>query len=151
MVDKVICGFDSRGEKQIGAIVAALKKLKLKPVVVDCAGLDYVDATLKCITAFEKDNSADAICLACGTGVGVSIVANRFSFIRAVNADSAEKAYFARRHEDANCLCLAAGYSDGTKTINAPQIQETIDTFFKTEFEGGRHKERVDKLQKMGE
>ena len=75
--------------------------------------------------------------LICGSGYGMSIAANRHPLIRAVVCRSVEEAEMARKHNDANVLCLGA---DFTTTNKAKKICEA---FFTTKFEGGRHKKRI--------
>ena len=81
--------------------------------------------------------------LICGSGYGVSIAANRFKDVRAVVCRTPKEAEMARRHNNANVLCLGA---DFTKTSQAKKI---VKTFFTTKFEGGRHQRRVKKLGKL--
>ncbi len=83
---------------------------------------------------------ADRAVLVCGSGVGVSIVANKVDGVRAVNAHDAEEAEMSRRHNDANVLALAGRRLDSGE---APAI---IERFLGTEFEGGRHQRRVDQI-----
>ena len=81
--------------------------------------------------------------LICGSGYGVSIAANRFKDVRAVVCRTTKEAEMARRHNNANVLCLGA---DFTTTGQAKKI---VKTFFTTKFEGGRHQRRVNKLGKL--
>ena len=81
--------------------------------------------------------------LICGSGYGVSIAANRFKDIRAVVCRTPKEAEMARRHNNANALCLGA---DFTTTSQAKKI---VKAFFTTDFEGGRHQRRVKKLGKL--
>ena len=81
--------------------------------------------------------------LICGSGYGVSIAANRFKDIRAVVCRTPKEAEMARRHNNANVLCLGA---DFTTTSQAKKI---VKAFFTTDFEGGRHQRRVKKLGKL--
>jgi len=86
------------------------------------------------------DGNADRAVLICGSGVGVCIAANKVDGVRAVNAHDPEEAEMSRRHNDANVLCLA-GRRLGT---DAPKA--IIESFMKTDFEGGRHQRRVDQI-----
>ena len=81
--------------------------------------------------------------LICGSGYGVSIAANRFKDVRAVVCRTPREAEMARRHNNANVLCLGA---DFTTTSQAKKI---VKAFFTTDFEGGRHQRRVKKLGKL--
>ena len=92
-----------------------------------------------------SDGEAKRGVLLCGTGLGMSYVANRYPHVRAAVVWSPEIAEMARRHNDANVLVLPARYlSDG----DAEQI---LRTFLETPFEGGRHERRVDKIERQGE
>lgn len=75
--------------------------------------------------------------LVCGSGIGMSIAANKIKGIRAALCYEPLFAEMARKHNDANVLCLGARFS------GAETIKKIIDVFLKTEFEGGRHAERV--------
>ena len=83
---------------------------------------------------------ADRAVLACGSGVGVSIVANKVDGVRAVNAHDAEEAEMSRRHNDANVLALAG------RRLEEGDAQGIIERFLDTDFEGGRHERRVDQI-----
>lgn len=79
--------------------------------------------------------------LVCGSGVGVAIVANKVSGIRAVNAHDAEEAQLARAHNDANVVTLSGRRLQGT------QADDIVRAFIDGEFEGGRHSRRVDLIE----
>jgi len=80
---------------------------------------------------------AERAVLVCGSGVGVSIVANKVDGVRAVNAHDAEEAEMSRRHNDANVLALAG------RGLGAEDAGAIVERFLATEFEGGRHERRV--------
>jgi ribose 5-phosphate isomerase B len=83
--------------------------------------------------------------LLCGSGIGVSMVANRFKGIRAALCRDEEDARLTRLHNDANVLCLS-----GRRT--APElIQKMADVFLSSPFEGGRHQTRIDQFNLLGE
>ena len=81
--------------------------------------------------------------LVCGSGYGVSIAANRFKDIRAVVCRTPREAEMARRHNNANVLCLGADFT------TMSQAKKIVKAFFTTDFEGGRHQRRVKKLGKL--
>jgi ribose 5-phosphate isomerase B len=83
---------------------------------------------------------AERAVIVCGSGVGVSIVANKVGGVRAVNAHDAEEAEMSRRHNDANVLALAG------RRLSPDEARPIVETFFTTEFEGGRHERRVDQI-----
>ena len=102
--------------------------------------VDYPDVVKEMGHYFDKDNYG---ILVCGSGYGVSIAANRFKNIRAVVCRTPKEAEMARRHNNANVLCLGADFT--TKS----QAKKIVKTFFTTDFEGGRHQRRVKKLGKL--
>ncbi len=80
--------------------------------------------------------------LICGSGVGMSIAANRHSGIRAALVHDAEGARLARQHNDANVLVLAG------RRLTGEAARNCVAAFLETDFEGGRHRRRLDKLAK---
>ncbi|MEM7783229.1 MAG: ribose 5-phosphate isomerase B [Planctomycetota bacterium] len=78
--------------------------------------------------------------LVCGTGIGMSIAANKITGIRAAVCKDAETASLSRQHNDANILCLA------TNHFQPDQFEEIITAWLDAEFEGGRHARRLDKV-----
>ena len=88
---------------------------------------------------------ADRGVLACGSGVGVAIVANKVAGVRAVNAHDASEAEMARRHNDANVVTLS-GARLGPEAADA-----IVAAFLRTEFEGGRHARRVNQISALEE
>jgi ribose 5-phosphate isomerase B len=83
---------------------------------------------------------AERAVLVCGSGVGVSIVANKVDGVRAVNAHDSDEAAMSRRHNDANVLALAG------RRLSDEDAREIVERFLATEFEGGRHQRRVDQI-----
>lgn len=100
---------------------------------------DYAYAVAKSIA--EGDNELGIII--CGSGVGVSITANKVKGIRAANCFNIEMASLARQHNNANVICL------GARFITPEQATEMVTTFLTTEFEGGRHERRVYKIHDL--
>lgn len=82
--------------------------------------------------------------LICGTGIGMSITANRHRGVRAALCHDAFTAELARRHNDANVLCM------GGRTTGPGVAVQMLDIFLATPFEGGRHQRRVDKVEEQG-
>lgn len=85
-------------------------------------------------------NNFDRGIIVCGSGIGVSIMANRFKNVRAALCWDLTTAKLSRSHNDANILCL------GQRVTDAKLVLEMVDLWLKTEFEGGRHQRRVDML-----
>ena len=83
--------------------------------------------------------------LLCGSGIGVSIVANRYKGIRAALCRNPLDAEMAKKHNDANVLCL------GARTNSKEELKLIIDSWFKAQFEGGRHGDRLKKFENLGE
>src|SRR3954452_1812753 len=84
------------------------------------------------------DGEVERGVLVCGTGVGVSIVANKVDGVRAVNAHDADEAELSRRHNDVNVLALAG------RRLSPEQADRIVEAFLATEFDAGRHETRVD-------
>lgn len=97
---------------------------------------DYAYAAAKTI----GDGTNDMGVIICGSGVGVSITANKVKSVRAANCFNNEMAALARQHNNANIICL------GARFLTEDQSKEMVKTFVTTEFEGGRHQRRVDKI-----
>ena len=103
--------------------------------------VDYPDYAKKLALSVKKKSSFGI--LICGSGIGVSIAANRFKKIRAAVCYNQLSASLARKHNNANVLCL------GARLINFNNTKKIINTFISTKFEGGRHTTRVKKLDKL--
>ena len=115
--------------------------------VVDCgtdsaASVDYPVIADKVCKQIQS-GTADMGILVCGTGIGMSIAANKHKGIRAAVCWRRECADLARRHNDANVLCL------GARMLDASEMENLIAVFLSSGFEGGRHKTRVDMLNAL--
>ena len=88
---------------------------------------------------------ADLGVIVCGTGIGISIAANKVSGIRAALCTDSYMARMARLHNDANILAL------GARVVGMGVAEDIVDTFIHTSFEGGRHSERVDMIMRIKE
>jgi RpiB/LacA/LacB family sugar-phosphate isomerase len=86
------------------------------------------------------EGRADRGLCVCGTGIGISISANKVRGVRAALVHDATTAALARRHNDANVVCL------GGRTTGTAEATDAVDTFFSTEFEGGRHVRRLEEI-----
>lgn len=103
---------------------------------------DYPDKAQEVCRAV-LDGRADMAVLVCGTGVGMSIAANKIRGIRAACCSDCFSAKYTRLHNDANVLCL------GERVVGAGLAAELADVFIRTEFEGGRHIIRVEKINAL--
>ena len=101
--------------------------------------VDYPDFARALADAIGDGRTARGVLL-CGSGIGMSIAANRFPGVRAALVHDAETARLARQHNDANVLVMAA------RGIEASVAEDCLDAFLTTSFEGGRHRRRVRKL-----
>ena len=104
--------------------------------------VDYSDFAQKACDKVLKEE-ADFAILVCGTGLGMSISANKIDGIRAACVSEAFSARMSRAHNDANCLCL------GARVIGSETAKMIVEEFVKTDFEGGRHQRRVDKITEI--
>ncbi|MDZ4836762.1 MAG: ribose 5-phosphate isomerase B [Candidatus Melainabacteria bacterium] len=103
---------------------------------------DYPDYARKVADAVSK-GECDRGVLCCGSGIGVSIVANKVRGIRAALCHDAETARLSRQHNDSNVICFAG------RTTSVPTIEESLKQWFDTPFEGGRHQKRVEKIEQV--
>jgi ribose 5-phosphate isomerase B len=103
------------------------------------ASTDYPDYAVP-VSVDVSEGKADRGILVCSTGVGMSITANKTPGVRAALAYNADEVSLTRRHNDANVLALGARY------FSLEQASALIDIFLSTEFEGGRHARRVEKM-----
>ena len=101
--------------------------------------VDYPDFGIAMGDAI-RDKRVEQGILICGSGIGISIAANRYPEVRAALCMNESMAESARTHNDANVLALAARQSSESDALRF------VDIFFKTDFEGGRHQGRIDKL-----
>ena len=102
--------------------------------------VDYPDFAKKCTSAVLADEGSFGI-LICGTGIGISISANKVPGIRAALCHDHYTAMLTRQHNDANILCF------GERVVGKGVIEDMIEVFANTEFEGGRHAGRVAKIE----
>ena len=103
--------------------------------------VDYPDFGFALASALGK-NEADFGVLVCGSGIGISIAANRHPQVRAALVHDALGAKMCRLHNDANVICF------GGRMIGEEVAKDCLDIFLRTDFEGGRHARRVNKLRR---
>ena len=126
-------------------------KEKVKSFLIDnnfeyedlgCSSLDPVDYPdfAKLLSKKIKDKNDSKGILFCGTGIGISMAANRFPHIRAALCTSVEMASKSRKHNDANVLAL------GGRILEEKLALQIVKEFLQTDFEAGRHSFRVDKI-----
>lgn len=103
--------------------------------------VDYPDFAHRLAEGIQRGDAVQGI-LICGTGLGMSMAANRHAGIRAALCHDAYTAAMARKHNDANVLCL------GARVLGAGVVEQIVRVFLSTPFEGGRHQRRVDKIER---
>lgn len=103
--------------------------------------VDYTDTGYPAAKAVA-DGSCEKGILICGSGIGMSIVANKVKGIRAALCNSPEIAKLSRMHNDANVLVLAGRFTP------TPMALEIVKVWLETPFEGGRHQARIDKIER---
>lgn len=135
-------GSDHRGVQLKTNLVAYLENLSVAVKDFGCFDQDSVDYPdyAKLVTDAIEGGLIDIGILICGSGIGMSIAANRNSKIRAVLCFNSKYAELARAHNDANLLVL------GSDFITLQEARKCIDVFLATEFAGGRHQTRINKL-----
>lgn len=142
---KVAIGSDHRGLEQRKVLTAIINDLGFE---VDDQGsfseesCDYPDIAQVVAKQITSGEAALGI-LVCGTGIGMSIAANKIDGIRAALCCSADNAKLSRQHNDANILCLAGN------DFNAADYRAIVTTWLTTEFEAGRHARRLEKVQRL--
>jgi len=143
--EKIIIGSDHRGYELKKALVSAFKKKNL--VYFDAGAnsndsVDYPDFA-KIVAEKVSIGKFSRGILICGTGIGMSIAANKFKNIRAALCINPFMAEMSRKHNDANILVLSSMQTDEKLAIKMCEI------WFGTDFEGARHKLRLDKIRKI--
>jgi len=143
---KVAVGSDHAGLELKAAVLEELRARGAE--IADCgaqepAACDYPDYAGK-VAALVAAGEADRGVLICGTGMGMCMAANRFRGVRAAVAQDELHADLSRRHNDANVLCL------GGRVTDAGPARRLLSVWLDTPFDGGRHLERVQKLDRLG-
>jgi len=106
--------------------------------------VDYPDFAAL-VASKVSDQSAERGILICGTGIGMAVTANKFPGVRAAPCTDEVTAEISRRHNDLNILCLSADM------LSPRSVERMVDLWLKTEFEGGRHSRRVEKIHEIEE
>jgi ribose 5-phosphate isomerase B len=106
--------------------------------------VDYPDYAKKCAEAVRDDSGSFGI-LICGTGIGMSIAANKVKGIRAALCHDAYTAAMAKEHNNAQILCF------GQRVLGLGVVESVIDSFINAKPEAGRHAQRVEKIMKIEE
>lgn len=133
---------DHAGNTLKPEVISCLQDLQIKSVDLGCNGdlrVDYPDfAKILCENVLKNANTMGI--LICGSGIGMSIAANRFKGIRAALCYDPYNASLARKHNDANVLCL------GARSSGPGMVGAILKSFFSEAFEGDRHSRRIYKI-----
>lgn len=139
---KIAIGSDHGGFRLKGEIVEYLKGKGIEYVdfgTFDESSCDYPDIALEVAEEVAAKKSDFGI-LICGTGIGISIAANKVPGIRAALCSDTFSAHATREHNNANILAI------GQRVVGSGLALDIVDTFLKTNFEGDRHNRRIDKI-----
>ncbi len=142
---KIAIGCDHGGLEHKDAIVAHLKErgFEVKDSgIYENHSVDYPDIAVK-VCADITSGECERGILVCGTGIGMSLAANKVKGIRAAACSEHFSAKYTRLHNNSNILCL------GGRVIGVGTALELVDLFVDTEFEGGRHETRVNKVMAL--
>jgi ribose 5-phosphate isomerase B len=145
MAEKLIAGSDHAGlalraEAVRVATAAAFEVEDLGPFSGE--SVDYPDYARRVAEAVAAGRARFGI-LVCGTGIGMSIAANKVKGIRAAHCTTEFEARMARAHNDANVLCI------GERVVGPGLAAAIVQSFLETPFEGGRHERRVEKIREL--
>jgi ribose 5-phosphate isomerase B len=143
MADKIILGSDHAGlalraEAAKVSRAAGFEVEDLGPFSGD--SVDYPDYARRVATVVAAGKARFGI-LVCGTGIGMSITANKVRGVRAAHCTTEYEARMARAHNDANVLCV------GERVVGLGLGAAIVEAFVRQAFEGGRHQRRVDKIE----
>lgn len=144
---KIAIGSDHAGFELKSEIIVLLKEMGIECIDFGTNGpqsVDYPDFGEKVSMAVSKGEMDRGI-LICGTGIGMSIVANKFPHIRASLCNDLFTAKMSRLHNDANILVI------GGRIVGKDLAKEIVRVWFSTDFEGGRHLIRLEKIKKIEE
>lgn len=139
---KIAIGCDHGGLEHKNAIVEHLKERGFEVIdfgIYEQKSVDYPEIAIKVANSIASGETERGF-LVCGTGIGMSLAANKVKGIRAAACSEHFSAKYTRLHNDSNILCL------GGRVIGVGTALELADLFVDTEFEGGRHQRRVDMI-----
>jgi ribose 5-phosphate isomerase B len=146
MTDKIIAiACDHGGYDLKMQLIPMLKAHGLKVLDLGANGTESIDYPEfgYAMASVISDGKATRGVLCCGSGIGISIAANRHPEVRAALIHDALGAKLCRQHNDANVICF------GGRTTGADVALDCLEIFLNTQFDGGRHKRRVDKLSNL--
>ena len=142
---KIAVGCDHRGYEAKRRLLPSLQKLGHEIIDLGCDGtgpVDYPDYAIPVARAVSEGR-ADLGILMDGSGIGMSVAANKVRGVRAALSHDEVTARRAREHHACNVLCL------GTDLLSEEQLRKIAETFLTTEYQGGRHDRRVQKVMAL--
>lgn len=145
-MEKIFVASDHAGVSLKKGILALVKEKKmigedLGPFVED--SVNYPEYAQRLVQSLKNSSGSRGI-LICGSGIGMSMVANRYQGMRAALCKSIEEAQLSRQHNNANILCL------GARTLSESLNLEIVTTWLTTVFAGDRHQKRIDLFDHLG-
>lgn len=142
----IAIGCDHGGFELKCALMKYLNDRKIEYVDCGCNGetVDYPDIAVKVCEKVTSGECERGV-LVCGTGIGMSMAANKVKGIRAAVVSDTFSARFTRMHNDCNVLCM------GGRVLGSGLACDILGSYLDAEFEGGRHQTRIDKMMKLEE
>ncbi len=141
----VVIGSDHGGFELKKVLISHLEENGIEVVDVGCydqASVDYPDIAEKACAKVIDGDCAWGI-LICGTGIGISMAANKMRGIRCALVSNEYSAQMTKRHNNANMLAL------GGRVVGPDLAKHIVDAYMDAEFEGGRHQKRIDKISEL--
>jgi ribose 5-phosphate isomerase B len=140
---RIALGCDHRGfavkQRLMGTLTKLGHEVRDLGVLTGDGACDYPDFAIP-VSEAVANGEADRGVLVCGTGFGMCIASNKVRGIRAVSCRDPIEAEMSRRHNDANVLCMSADF------LGQEMIDRMVQVWLTTDFEGGRHQRRVEKI-----
>jgi len=141
----IAAGADHAGFEYKQKIVDLLRSMGIEVLDFGTSSTDSTDYPdyAHAVADAVASGKAELGVLVCGSGIGMSIVANKHAGVRAANVESPEAARLSREHNDANVLAI------GSRLTTWERAKEILMAFLSAEFQGGRHQKRVDKIHNL--
>lgn len=142
---RIVLASDHAGFKLKKEIINFLASRGIEHQDVGCDSeerADYVDFGMRAMGRLTSGEFDRAV-LVCGTGMGMAVVANKYRGVRATTCTDEYMAEMSRGHNDSNCLTL------GGRILPPDEAQHIVRVWLETEFEGGRHRERLEKIEAL--
>ena len=144
---QIAIGYDARGEQVKGAVIKAIKSLG-HVISFEMTAGDYpvsAVAIAEAVALPKEEDESDFGILICGTGIGMSMAANKMPGVRAAHVCTTYQSQMCREHNDANVLCLGATPHD-----QCAKIEDLVTLFLETEFSGeSRHCNRISAITRL--